>query len=399
MSSRLVLGLAAALLIATSTVVSLAAKGQCDMQDGQCSGSPSVLMQEASPTTAVPTEAEGADVSEQSGQSTKGRSEREPVRIEDLGFWRVGVVLMMLGGVVFWILCTIKFAIDGSLPARLALWGFLPEAYAAISVRAVVALIRLKSNPTPVIVLRNCVTDADAVELAEGLRRYGETADVQALEFPHNPKLGREGVRALVAVAMSEGSNLQELDFSYNPQLEGFVITELLPLFPSKVSKINTLKLADCGLNQAAVQKLGAGLQSSAIRTLDLSLNPLGGAGEALSTVCEAPVLDEITLTCCSLRVADVSAIAEQLPFTSIKCIQLGGNRIGAAGLAALVEHLPTSQIDELGLESNDLEAKDLSILAEAWVKRPFSRVRLSGNRMSNEEIAAFVNTLKTLHS
>lgn len=326
---------------------------------------------------------------------------RPPLRInlEKLGFWRVSIVLAMLGAVVLWILCTIKFAIDGSLPARLALWGFLPEAYAAISVRAVCGLLRLKKNTTPCILLRNCVTDAGAQELAEAVRLYDGTADVQALELPHNPQLGQAGLRALVAMCVREGSNIQEVDFSYNFQLGRYLIPEIRPLLPSKTSKITVLRLADCGIGAADVQKLAESLTGAGVRTLDLSMNALGGAGESLGSVCEAPMLEELLLARCGLRPGDVSAVAEQLQYTSIKSIQLGGNRFGAAGLKALVEFLASTQVQEVGLEANDLEAKDLSTLGESWAKRPFARVRLTGNRLSNEEIATFVKTLKSLQA
>merc|ERR1719188_909327 len=120
---------------------------------------------------------------------------------------------------MFWTGATIKFAVDGSLPARLVMWGLLPEVYAAISVRAVAALLRLKTTETPVIVLRNCVTDAGAAELAQAIRQYGKRADLQVLELPHNPKLSEDGLRALVPVATEEGLNIQEFDLSYNSQL------------------------------------------------------------------------------------------------------------------------------------------------------------------------------------
>ena len=62
---------------------------------------------------------------------------------------------------------TIKWSIDGSLPARLAIWGLLPEAFAAISVRAVANLLRLKTGTTPVVMLKSSVSDANAHELAD----------------------------------------------------------------------------------------------------------------------------------------------------------------------------------------------------------------------------------------
>merc|ERR1719189_2089198 len=119
--------------------------------------------------------------------------------------------------------------------------------------------------------------------------------------------MGQEGIRALVSVAREATSQLQELDLSYNPQLGGYVVTELLPILPSRASKVTILRLMDCGLNKAEVQKLANGLKTSGLKQLDLSLNYLTGAGEVVSEVCEAPILEEIMLRCCGLSAEDVS--------------------------------------------------------------------------------------------
>jgi len=319
--------------------------------------------------------------------------------VREISPLHLSLVLAMLGIVVLWVLATIKFAWDGSLPARFALWGLLPEAYAAISVRSVAALLRLKSGTTPVIVLRNCVTDEGALDLAEAINKYGITADLQSLELPHNPQLTAKGLKALFAAAMKEGSLLEEFDLSYNPQLGDCVVDELEPLLQPKRCKVQTLRLADCGLTEKGIKKLAAALETSKLRVLDLSCNSFEGAGQALGSVLEAPVLEELMLACCDLQPADVSAVAEQLPYTSIKSLQLGGNRFGSEGLRELLKHLPQSKIDELGLEGNDIEAECLSDLGAAWAKRPFSRVRLSGNKMTQSEISGFIRTLKTIYA
>lgn len=391
-------GLVVAFAVVSPAAASSASERQCDAQDGECSTAPPPPAPGELASEPVLTEASLLADEERTSSTHRNSSNAEELRLENIGFWRIGIVLMILGGMVSWILCTIRFAIDGSLPARLAMWGFLPEAYAAISTRAVVHLLRLKKTSTPVIVLRSCVTDQGAQELADGIRKY-PAAELEALELPHNPKLGQMGIRALVEMARESTSKLEELDLSYNPQLSSFIVPELLPLLPHKASNVTTLKLMDCGLNKAEVQKLATGLRVSSIKQLDLSLNPLEGAGEVLSAVCEAPVLEEIVLKYCGLSAEDVGVVAENLPFTSIKAVQLAGNRFGRPGLEALVEHLPNCQVDELGLETNELEAKDLSVLGEAWVKRPFSRVRLNGNRMTYEEISTFVSTLKSMQA
>merc|ERR1712194_780700 len=116
-------------------------------------------------------------------------------------------------------------------------------------------------------------------------------------------------------------------------------------------------------------------MPKSTLRTLDLSVNPLSGAGDTLGELLDGPLMDEIMFKGCALTPEDIGAIAEQLPFTGIKSLQLAGNHFGREGLEALCEHLADSQIEELG------------ILGEAWAKRPFPRVKLAGNRIPVEEI------------
>lgn len=318
---------------------------------------------------------------------------------QEAGLLKLSVALGMLLFILVWLMTMLKFALDGSLPARLALWGLLPEAYAAISVRAVFHLLRLKSGTTPVVVLRNCLTDEGALTLVKAMTMYGKKADLQVVELPHNPLLTNEGLQAIVDAALREDSKIAELDFSYNPQFGDAAVKILKPVLELKRSKIQVLKLADIGLSKVGLREIAACAGKSKLTTLDLSWNSIKGAGEAVVDVLEAPILEELVLTCCDLSTEDVATIAEQLPYTSLRSLQLGGNRFGSPGVERLCEHLADSRVDELGLESVGLEAgcSGLNALAAAWVKRPFSRLRLYGNRMSDDEINTFVKTLKSM--
>lgn len=319
-----------------------------------------------------------------------------------LGAARLGIVLVMLCSILGWLLMMVKFACDGSLPARLAQWGLLPEAYAAISVRAVYHLLRLKDGATPVVVLRNCITDENAATLARAMDEFGDKSDLQALELPHNPQLESAGLRHIVESALRKESKVVELDFSYNPQFGDPAVAILRPTLELKTSKISVLKLADCGLTHKGLSQLAEAATKSKLRTLDLSWHCLKNSPELVASIVESPpMLEELILTCCELEPDDVGSLAEQLPFTSIKTLQLGGNRFGSAGLVKLCEHLVESQIDELGVEGVGLEAgcEGLSALATAWVKRPFSRLQLRGNRMTDEEIIKYVKTLRSMQS
>eukprot|EP00448_Togula_jolla_P005975 CAMPEP_0170611028 /NCGR_PEP_ID=MMETSP0224-20130122/22971_1 /TAXON_ID=285029 /ORGANISM="Togula jolla, Strain CCCM 725" /LENGTH=390 /DNA_ID=CAMNT_0010936437 /DNA_START=1 /DNA_END=1169 /DNA_ORIENTATION=- len=307
---------------------------------------------------------------------------------------RLAMVFGMIGIAVMWVIVILKFAVDGSLPARLALWGLMPEVCAMVSVRSLVALLRLKRTPTPALVIRSCVTDAGAMQLAEAIRMYAKGAELEVLELPHNPALGAAGLKELVAAAVEVG--LSELDFSFNPQLSDDAVDVLSPALEVKDSKLQLLRLSACNLTAKGVARLAESCTRCSLRTLDLSRNPLTGAGDALATACEASVLEELSIGFCGLNVEDVRAVAEQLPYTSIRSLQLDGNGFGSEGLLAIAEHLPLSQVDELGLEGNGIEASCLGALGEAWAKRPFSRLRLGRNNMSQEELAAFIRTLKT---
>jgi len=318
----------------------------------------------------------------------------------ELGVARLALVLGMLLFILGWLLMMVKFACDGSLPARLALWGLLPEAYAAISVRAVYHLLRLKENPTPVVVLRSCLTDENAATLAQALDQFGENADLQVLELTHNPKLTAAGLRHIMESVLRPQSKVVELDFSYNPQFGDPVAAILRGALELKTSKISVLKLSDCGFTHAGLTQLAQAATKSCLRTLDLSWHCLKDSGELVASIVEgSPVLEELILTCCELEPDDVGALAEELPYTGIKTLQLGGNRFGSDGLEQLCEHLAASPVDELGIEGCGLEAgcKGLSALAAAWVKRPFSRLQLRGNHMTDEDIMSYVKTLKSM--
>lgn len=313
----------------------------------------------------------------------------------------LALVLAMLVIVTVWLMATVKFALDGSLPARLAIWGLLPEAYAAVSVGAVKALLRLKKGPTPVIMLQNCVTDEGALQLSEAVREFGQSAELQALELPQNPQLGLTGLKYIVEACLTECSQVVELDLSFNPQLGDTSVPVLRQLLENKDSKFTALRLAYCGLTATGGAKsLVSSVSTWKLRTLDLSCCSFAGSPEAVAALGDAPFLEELILKCCSLGVTEVAALAEQLPYTSIKSLQLGGNGFGSAGVAALAPHLPESLVEELGLEGNEIEAgcEGLAALGTAWAKRPFPRLRLSGNKMTTDEIQSFVRTLKMIH-
>lgn len=333
------------------------------------------------------------------GQARGGRSKEREIPDGADRIARLSLVFVMFGSLITWIGLLIKYMIDGSLPARLALWGLMPEVCAAISPRSIVALLRMKKEPTPVIVLRGCVNDAGAEELARGVIEFGPKAELQVIELPHNPSLTSAGLRRLVAATREDGVQVSELDLSSNPQLCSTLPADLQPALMAKKNALQVLKVADCDLVATGLPTLTELIALSQLRSLDLSYNNFKGGGEALASAMDAPMLQELVLTCCSLGVPEVEAIADQLPFTSIKSLQVGGNRFGNEGLAVIADKLPASQVQELGLEANELSSASFGCLGAAWAKRPFSQLRLAGNNMSQDEVASFIRTLKSIHS
>lgn len=311
---------------------------------------------------------------------------------------KILVLLMFATAMMSWILATVKWAVDGSLPARLAVWGLLPEAFAAISVRSVAALLRLKSGSTPVLALKTCVSDSNVEDLAEALRRHGKQAELQSLELPYNQELTGTGVQQLVQAVTEGGVELEELDLSFNAQLGDAAVRVVLPLCVPPF-RVSTLRLVDCSLGCDALKLLAEHATRLRLNVLHLSANKFTGLGDILVEVMEAPVLEDLALVHCALSLEDLTSVAEQLPYTSLKSIQLASNQIDGTGLKVLAEQLPKSQLDELGLEQNLLKSEDLSCLGTAWAQRPFSRLRLGGNAVEKEEVANFIKTLRLLQA
>lgn len=315
---------------------------------------------------------------------------------------RLALLAVMFLSIVCWLGFTVKCACDGSLPARLALWGLLPEAFAAISPRCLAHLLRLKiPNQTPVILLQNSVTDEGAVQLADAIRDYGVQSGMQAVEIPHNLEMSCDGLRFIVAAILGKGQEIEALDLSHNEQLGDGLAEVLRPLLESRKSTVKELKIAGCNLTTNGLLSFLAYAEKSKITLLDLSFTELGQPEAIMEKIADVPMLEELNLSYCNLTVTDVRVLAEQLPYTSIKSLDLSGNaQLGSEGLKALSEHLAGSLIEELGLEGLGLTAdcEGMSKLGAAWAKRPFQRIKLANNFMSQEEVRSFVTTLRMIH-
>jgi len=110
-------------------------------------------------------------------------------------------------------------------------------------------------------------------------------------------------------------------------------------------------------------------------------------------------MIEDLGFGFCDLSPADVHTIAESLPFTCVKSLNLSGNRFGSKGLVHLASTLPETMVERLNLKQVGIEAEceGLTELARAWVKRPFPTLNLQMNPMGQDEVMKFIAVLQEL--
>jgi len=224
-----------------------------------------------------------------------------------------------------------------------------------------------------------------------------EREEVQGLELCDNPTMSCESLGSIVESLLE--CKLRALDLSHNPHLGDSMIAAILPLLRAKSSPLTDLKLANCGLTVAGLEWLVKVAKKSRLRLLDISCIQIRDESELIEQVLELPIIQELVICCCDLGPEEVRTIAEGLPFTSIKSLNLAGNAFGSEGLVHLASKLPESMVVDLDLSGVGIEAEceGLSQLAKAWVKRPFSQLCLNNNAMTQLGILNFIDTLRTL--
>eukprot|EP00435_Cladocopium_sp_Y103_P014292 s451_g3.t1 len=157
------------------------------------------------------------------------------------------------------------------------------------------------------------------------------------------------------------------------------------------------------------------------LMALNLSMNPLAGAGRSLGTLMRSlPTLTALVLMQCELTLEDpnswrqpmggpicwdpswqdIEQIAKALPRSSLYYLELAQNSLGSKGLLAITRTLASSKLQSLGLERNEIEAGDaLNELKLAHEKRPFSNLKLNDNLLSPSDLKAFEDSLKKVTS
>lgn len=348
----------------------------------------------------------------------------------------------MLGLLIFCpvALCYHLIKGDGKLTAFFVMWGFLPEAYVAVSPKAVIRLIEQKTEPTPVLRVLHHVTDELAEELGRTLATYASTVELECLEMVMNRKMTATGLQSLCQHLQLLGT-LEELSLT---GCDGFgdrglecLSRSLLKPATKGCCALLTLSLEGCNLSWAGVEVLCKALPTSRLKSLNLSANFLGrevvdrdagdgdaargGEGEAVAaataTATARPgtgtssaaaastegkksaatdfafpelaeavgtsLLETLKLNGVGLTDEDIEDFCRDgdLEVSSLKTLEFGWNEAFTdQGLDVLCKVLPSTRIEELGLEACSLTTSGLTYLSRAWMERPFPRLKLRGN-------------------
>ncbi|XP_066537048.1 NACHT, LRR and PYD domains-containing protein 3-like isoform X2 [Hoplias malabaricus] len=188
--------------------------------------------------------------------------------------------------------------------------------------------------------------------------------------------LTKDSCEALGTALQSENS-LKELDLSNNDLQDSGV--ELLSAgLKSPLCKLETLRLSGCRLGDKSCESLGSVLQSnSSLKELDLSNNDLQDSGvELLSAALKSPLckLETLRLALCGLRDKSCKSLGSALQSeNSLKELDLSNNDLQDSGVELLSAALKSSlcKLETLRLSGCMITDEGCSSLASALKSNP----------------------------
>jgi len=322
------------------------------------------------------------------------------------------------------------------LAAQLVLLGVLPQRFARRRLHTAIQLFHLRSKKSGErrLELEGCVTDAEVGALIAGIQRFGTSTAVGVLAFVNCTELSAGGLcKVLEAAFLPSAGRLNVLDLHGCIGLGDDAAEMLSTLLANKAKGLSELGMSSCGLSAVAVSAMnhavnafvppvaaedfsamsltsaGAGAAPKAplaalpsaefsLRALRLSFNGLAGAGRSLAGLVRGlPRLDVLSLEACGLLLEDLQQLARALPRSSVARLDLADNALKSKGLLAIASGLRASHVEDLGLEQNEIGfGEALMELKETHNRRPFATLRLSGNRLTASQEAAFLQALRT---
>jgi hypothetical protein len=257
-----------------------------------------------------------------------------------------------------------------------------------------------RTNTKRVVSTKLC--DVTACTLGQTIHDYIEEEELvesvlHCVDLGQNKNMSCERLGRILELLVD--FQIQGVDLSWNPHLSDSMIATIRPLLEAKKSHLADLKIAGCGLSVAGLKCLVEVASKSRLRSLNISYIRIGDESELIEQVLELPMIEDLALRYCDLSPSDARTIAEALPFTSVKSLDLAGNTFGSQGLVHLASKLPESMVERLDLSKVGIEKKceGLIQLAKAWVKRPFPKLHILGNPMGFKEVMNFIAVLQTL--
>ncbi|XP_066537053.1 NACHT, LRR and PYD domains-containing protein 12-like [Hoplias malabaricus] len=239
---------------------------------------------------------------------------------------------------------------------------------------------------------------------AEGYRRLIQAVAVCRKAQLSGCELTKDSCESLGTALQSENS-LKELDLSNNDLQDSGV--ELLSALKSPLCKLETLRLTGCRLGDKSCESLGSVLQSnSSLKELDFSNNVLQDSGvELLSAALKSPLckLETLRLALCGLRDKSCESLGSVLQSeNSLKELDLSNNDLRDSGVERLSAALksPLCKLETLRLSGCMISGKSCSSLASSLKSNPFHlrKLDLSYNHPGESGVKLLSDLLQDPH-